>query len=87
METIKAPTEQQSLSVASVIKDTLLPRWGVQDITSGIQRVRVNELGIINEVFISPGLFATLCHYQYGNRRRKPFQLNGFMVKQWQRRK
>ena len=83
---LKEPNEQQTIHVARAIKDDLLPRWGVKDIVSGIERVRVNEVGIISEVFISPGLFATLCYYQYGDRTRKPFALNGFMVKRWQRK-
>ena len=87
MEKIQRPTEHQLLSVAGTIRENLLPRWNVKDITSGIERVRANELGIINEVFVSPGLFATLCYYQYGDRRRKPFRLNGFVVKQWRRPK
>ena len=83
---LKEPNEQQELHVARAIKDNILPRWGVKDIVSGIERVCVNEVGIISEAFISPGLFATLCHIKHGNRSRKPFQVNGFMVKRWQRK-
>lgn len=83
---LKKPNEQESIRVATAIQDNLLPRWGVKDITSGIERVRVSEIGIIFEAFISPGLFATLCYYQYGNRTRKPFELNGFKVKCWKRK-
>ena len=83
---LQEPSEQQAIYVASAIKDNLLPRWGVKDITSGIERVRVSEIGVIFEAYISPGLFATLCYYQYGNRTRKPFELNGFKVKCWQRK-
>ena len=83
---LKEPNKQQAIHVARAIKDDILPRWGVKDIVSGIERVRVNEIGIISEAFISPGLYATLCYYQYGDRTRKPFELNGFIVKRWQRK-
>ena len=86
MQQLKEPNEQQAIHVARAIKDDLLPRWGVKDIVSAVERVRVNEIGIISEAFLSPGLFATLCYYQYGDRTRKPFELNGFMVKRWQRK-
>ena len=77
------PNASQIREVARTLKDELLPRWGLKDIASGIRRVSVSEVGYIHEVFVSPGIFATLCYYQFGNRTRKPFQLNGWRVRQW----
>ena len=80
---LKKPDDQQLQMIAGVMKDELLPRWGVKDISTGIQRVGLTELGFINEVYVSPGIFATLCYYRFGNRTRKPFQLGGYTIKQW----
>ena len=80
---LQKPDAQQLQTIASILKDELLPRWGVKDISTGIQRVGVTEVGFVTEVYVSPGIFATLCYYRYSNRTRKPFQVNGFTVKQW----
>lgn len=80
---IKAPNERQLKSVSSALQDALLRNWDTLQITNGIQRVRVNEIGDVTEVYISPGLYARVCHAKYGNRSRKPFHLNGFQVSMW----
>ena len=89
MKTIlKIPTETQLENIASHIKDKLLLNWDVADIASGIKRVRVNAGGFVSEVYVAPGLFARLCYYEYGGHRtRKPFALNGFLIKQWKERR
>lgn len=76
----KRPTEQQLNSVVSVLQDELLRDWDTATIANGIKGVRTNNIGIVSEVFVTPGLYARLCHYHYGNRRRKPFEVNGFRV-------
>ena len=80
---LKEPTQRQLNSIAEHIKDELLPRWDIADIGEGIKRVRTNEVGIVSDVYFMPGMFATLCHWKFGNRTRKPFGCNGFMVRQW----
>ena len=80
---IKTPTEEQLRSVASAIKDEILPRWTIKDIENGIKRVTVTEVRYIHEVFVAPGIFVRLCYYHFGDRTRKPFDLNGFTIKQW----
>ena len=79
----KEPNEHQLQTVASAIHEELPRNWDTSHITDGIQRVRVNEFGIISDVYVSPGLFASLCHIKYGNRSRKPFQVNSFRVLMW----
>ena len=80
---LKAPNEYQLRSVVSVIQDELLRDWDVSDIGNGIKRVCANEIGDVTDVYVLPGLWGTLCFYKYGNRTRKPFFLNTFMVRQW----
>ena len=80
---IKEPNGQQLVSVAEHIKEKLLRNWGVDQIKTGIRRVRVNEVGIISEVFVSQGLFATLCHRKFGNRTKRAFDVGGYWVKSW----
>lgn len=80
---LKKPNEYQLRSVVSVIQDELLRDWDDSDIGNGIKRVCANEIGDVMDVYISPGLYATLCFYKHGNRSRKPFFLNTFWVKQW----
>ena len=80
---LKAPNEYQMRSVVTVIQDELLRDWEINDIARGIQRVCANEIGDVTDIYVSPGLWGTLCFYKYGNRTRKPFFLNTFMVKQW----
>lgn len=80
---LKKPDAEQLRSVAGTLKDEMLTRWGIDDIVNGIQRVGLTEIGILNEVYVSPGIFATLCYYHFGDRTRKPFQVNGFTVKPW----
>ena len=77
------PNEYQLRSVVSVIQNELLRDWDVSDIGNGIKRVCANEIGDVTDVYVAPGLWGTLCFYRYGNRTRKPFFLNTFMVKQW----
>lgn len=80
---IKAPNERQLKSVSNALQDVLLRNWDTSQIVNGIQRVRANEIGDVTEVFVSPGLYATLCHQKHGNRSRKPFWVNGFRVLMW----
>ena len=80
---IVTPDEHQLKSVATVIREEMLHNWDADDIGLGIRRVRVNEIGDVLEVYLSPGIYAWLCHQKYGNRKRKPFQLNGIYIKQW----
>ena len=80
---LKKLNEQQLKSVVNALRDKYLYNWDTETIANGIQRVRVNEIGSILEVYIAPGLFATLCHIEFGNRTRKPFSVNGFVIKQW----
>ena len=80
---IKEPTQRQLESVASHIKDTLLHNWDIDSIACGVKRVKANDEGIVSEVFISQGLFATLCHLKFGDRTRRAFDLGGYRVKSW----
>ena len=80
---IKAPNERQLKSVSSALQNALLRNWDTSQITNGIQRVRANEIGVVTEVYLSPGLYASLCHAKHGNRSRKPFRVNGFRVSMW----
>ena len=80
---LKEPSDYQLESVANTIHEELLRNWDTSHISNGIRRVRVNEIGIISDVYVSPGLFASLCHIKYGNRFRKPFWVNGFRVSMW----
>ena len=84
---IRKPSDEQTIQVAGTLKDAILTRWGLKDIASGIQRVGVTEVGYINEVYVSPGIFATLCYYHFGDRTRKPFQVNGFTVQLYRGKK
>ena len=77
------PSDEQLIQVAGSIRDEVLPNWDLKDIASGVQRVGVTEVGFVNEVYVSSGIFATLCYYHYSDRTRKPFRVNGFTVKQW----
>ena len=83
--TIQKPTEVQALTIATEIKDKHLRNWHVNDISSAIERVGITQLGLINDVYISQGLFGQLCYLEYGDRRKawKPFELNGWTVRQW----
>ena len=80
---IKEPNELQRVSVAEHLQDRLLRNWSVEQIKPGIRRVRVNEAGIISEVYVSVGLFASLCHKQFGDRTRRAFDVGGYRVKSW----
>ena len=80
---LKKPNDEQLRHVAGTLKDEILTRWGLKDIANGIQRVGLTEVGFVNEVYVSPGIFATLCYNHFGDRTRKPFQLNGVTIKQW----
>ena len=82
-EMLKEPNNQQLVSVAERLKDRLLRNWSVDHIAQGIRRVRVNEVGIVSEVYVSEGLFARLCHQHFGNRTRRAFDVNGYRVKTW----
>ena len=77
------PNERQLTTVAEHLKDNLLPNWSVDQIQCGIRRVRVNEVGIISEVYVSRGLFMRLCHYHFGDRTLRAFNLCGYRVKSW----
>ena len=80
---LKKPNEYQLNSVANALRDELLRDWDTSHIIDGIQRVRANEIGEVTDVFVSPGLYARLCHANHGNRSRKPFWVNGFRVSMW----
>jgi len=80
---LKKPNGYQLKSVVSIIQDEILRDWDTDRIAAGIKRVCANEIGDVTEVYVSMGLFARLCFYRYGNRTRKPFFLNTFMVKGW----
>ena len=84
METqIKEPTTQQSVSIAETLKDRVLRDWSIEQIKCGIRRVSVNEAGIISVVYVSQGLFRTLCHYHFGDRTLRAFAVGGYWVKSW----
>ena len=80
---LKKPNEYQLKTVVTALQDKILRDWETASIASGVQRVCVNEVGYVTEVYLSPGLFGTLCHYRFGNRTRKPFWVNSIRVKQW----
>ena len=80
---IREPNDRQKASVAEHLKDRLLRNWSVDQIKCGIRRVRVNEAGIISEVYVSQGLFVQLCHYHFGDRTLRAFNIAGFRVKSW----
>ena len=80
---LKKPNDEQLMHVAGTLKDEILTRWGLKDIANGIQRVGLTEVGFVSEVYVSQGIFATLCYYHFGDRTRKAFQVNGLTVKQW----
>lgn len=84
METfVKEPQDHQLVSVAEHLKDRLLRNWSVEQISTGICRVRINEVGIISEVYVSQGLFARLCHQHFGDRTRRAFDVGGYRIKSW----
>ena len=80
---IKEPNNQQLMSIAEYLKDRLLRNWSVDQIATGIRRVRVNEIGLVSDVYVSEGLFARLCHQQFGDRTRRAFDVGGYRVKTW----
>ena len=80
---IKEANKHQLMSIAEHLKDRLLRNWSVDQIATGIRRVRVNEAGIVSEVYVSQGLFARLCHQKFGNRTRRAFEVGGYRVKTW----
>ena len=78
------PNEHQLKRIANTIQNELLRNWETSEIANGIQRIRATDIGIISDVYVSPGLYARLCHVKYGNRSRKPFRVNnGFRVLMW----
>ena len=81
--TLKVPDAQQLKSLSGQIREGLLCDWDADDIALGIRRVRSNEIGDVSDVYVSPGIFSVLCHQHFGNRKRKPFELNGLTIKQW----
>ena len=68
---IITPSESSINSVATTLKDHVLRDWDVADIKIGVKRVRQTEIGVVREVFVSPGLFDALCHYRFGKRVRR----------------
>ena len=80
---LKKPNNTQLETVGTALQERLLRNWDISNITTGIQRVRVTEIGNITEVYVSPGLFVRLCHLVYGNRTQKPFWVGGFRVLIW----
>ena len=80
---LKKPNNKQLETVAIAIQERLLRDWEISNIMTGVRRVGVTEIGSITEVYVSPGLFARLCHIIYGNRTQKPFWVRGFRVLKW----
>ena len=80
---LQKPNEYQLKSVANALQDKLLRDWDATDIATGIQRVRANEIGEVTDVFVSPGLYARLCHLAHSNDSRNPFWVKGFRVSMW----
>ena len=80
---LKKPNNKQLKTVATVMHERLLRNWEISNITEGIRRVRVTEIGTITEVYVAPGLFMQLCHQVYRNRTQKPFWVGGFRVLMW----
>ena len=80
---LKEPNTHQLASVAKHIRDKLLRNWSIEQIACSIRRVRINEVGIISEVYVSQGLFARLCHYHFGDRTLRAFDVGGYRVKSW----
>ena len=80
---LKEPTKHQLETIAETLCEELLRVSDTSHITNGIRRVRVNEIGIISEVYVSQGLFARLCHQKFGDRTRRAFNVGGYRVKSW----
>lgn len=70
-------------SVAITLKEHLLRDWAVDRIKTGIKRVRQTDIGVVRDVYVAPGLYATLCHQKHGTRSRKPFFVGNFKVHMW----
>ena len=57
---LKEPTKRQLETIVDTICEEMLRVSDTSHIANGIRRVRVNEIGIISEVYVSQGLFARL---------------------------